>query len=503
MSFYSEYPHTRNYDDDLRELIARYNDLGKQYEDLIKIYDKINSEIETITLEQLQKWLDDGALESIINEGIFSDLNNRVTQNTANIAMVNKVALSIDNWPKQKGDLSDSERIQRAIDYLHTLNGGTLTFPQGTYEILTTLKIYDNIILKGVSNVSTVFNVNANIPFIQCFDIESRHDNMGLHDLYITRYGSDVNTPIIEWSHCAYSRLVNVNIYQMNGQQLNEGCVGIHLDAYSYYNMLQSVQIRQCHTGILAENAANGNVYIGGSCVSCGAYGVHIVGTNSNSFFGHAVELGGNNVTAYYLEKRSLFNTFFGCRIEAVGISYKAIFEDDNMSSFNNLVVGGLDYSTNGEDFTSVSNFIASATNLINIASWINKPAFKLGMNTRQTGVSANTPTKLSNMVTFYDRTNSCDASNSKFTAPTTGLYTFYVSIYTVTAQSNGVKLCLYVNGAELNTIGVTAGRVPQFGTSFSAYLQKGDYVEPYIILSTASDIYQGGGSSFFTGAIL
>lgn len=79
MSFYSEYPHTRNYNDDLRELIDRYINLGKRYEDLIKIYEKINSEIETITLEQLQKWLDDGTLENIINTEIFGELDERIT----------------------------------------------------------------------------------------------------------------------------------------------------------------------------------------------------------------------------------------------------------------------------------------------------------------------------------------------------------------------------------------------------------------------------------------
>lgn len=431
------------------------------------------------------------------NSGVY-DIKDTYIRN-----VVKGVALSLDDFPKEEADATDSERIQRAIAYLNTIGGGTLLFPAGEYEIGTTLKIYDNIVLKGFSNASTIFKVSANIPFVELYDATARHDNMGLCEFEVIRTSSETDTPLIEMSHWAYSILSNISLLQENNQQTQPNCVGVHLDSYSYYNTIRNVQIRQFHTGILAENAANGNMYIGGSCISCGAYGVHIIGTNSNVFFGHAVELGGNSVIAYFLEHRSLFNTFVGCRVENVGTSYRAVFEAENQSSFNNLVVGGLDYSTNGAEFTGISNEIVTTTYLERIENWSSRPAFKLGMSTRQTGVAANTPTKLSGMVSFYDRTNSCSASESRFTAPTTGLYTFYVGIYTVTEQSSGVKLGIYVNGTELNTVGVNKGRVNQFITSFSAYLEKGDYVEPYVILSTTSDIYQGGGSSYFTGAIL
>lgn len=78
MAFYSEYPHTRNYDDDLRELIARYKDLGKQYDDLIKIYDVIKDDVNSITLEQLQTWLEDGTLEDLINQSIILQYDSMV-----------------------------------------------------------------------------------------------------------------------------------------------------------------------------------------------------------------------------------------------------------------------------------------------------------------------------------------------------------------------------------------------------------------------------------------
>lgn len=66
MAFYSEYPHTRNYDDDQRELIALYNQMVKQYEDLQNVYDDVNANVKEITETQLNKWLTDGTLANTI-----------------------------------------------------------------------------------------------------------------------------------------------------------------------------------------------------------------------------------------------------------------------------------------------------------------------------------------------------------------------------------------------------------------------------------------------------
>lgn len=435
------------------------------------------------------------------NSGVY-DIKDTYLRN-----IVKGVSLSVDEYPKEEADVTDSERIQRAIGYLNTIGGGSLLFPSGEYSIGKTIKIYDNIVLKGTSNGGTIFNINSNIPFIELYDTTSRHDNMGLCDFEVIRTSSETDTPLIEMSHWGYSILDNVSLLQENTQQTQPNCVGIHLGEYSYYNTIRNVQIRQFNTGILAENAANGNMYIGGSCISCGAYGVHIIGTNSNSFFGHAVELGGDSIIAYFLEHRALYNTFVGCRVEGVGKSYRAIFEADNQSSINNLVVGGLDYSTNGAEFTDISNRIVNTTYLASIENWLSKPSFKLGISARQTGVTANTPTKLANMVSFYDRTKSCTAANSRFTAPVTGNYIFYIGVGVVTKQASGVQFAIYVNGNELNTTGATKGLLNEsiecYVASFSAYLEAGDYVDPYVTLSTTSDIYQGGGSSYFAGAIL
>lgn len=72
MSLY-DYPHTGNYDQDLGFLIRKYKELDKKYDILLEIYDLVKKEIKDITIEQLQKWLDDGVFDELINKLIFTD----------------------------------------------------------------------------------------------------------------------------------------------------------------------------------------------------------------------------------------------------------------------------------------------------------------------------------------------------------------------------------------------------------------------------------------------
>lgn len=71
---YYEFPNTRNYDSDLGFLIKKYKELGNDYDTLVqiyeelkKIYEMVQADIKDITMEQLQKWLDDGTLENLIS----------------------------------------------------------------------------------------------------------------------------------------------------------------------------------------------------------------------------------------------------------------------------------------------------------------------------------------------------------------------------------------------------------------------------------------------------
>lgn len=83
MSYINDFPKTRTYDSDLGFLIREYmrlkkdiNNIEYQIQLLNKIYDKIKNDIEEITIEQLEEWLENGTLEQIIQNS-FNNLELR------------------------------------------------------------------------------------------------------------------------------------------------------------------------------------------------------------------------------------------------------------------------------------------------------------------------------------------------------------------------------------------------------------------------------------------
>ena len=98
MSFYNEFPHTRNYDDDLRQLICMYKKLLGDYDTLVKIYEIVKQDISDITIDQLQKWLDDGTLENIVKSSTFvlTVFDNTEILKAQNLA-VNQIVKTLNN----------------------------------------------------------------------------------------------------------------------------------------------------------------------------------------------------------------------------------------------------------------------------------------------------------------------------------------------------------------------------------------------------------------------
>lgn len=501
MSYLTDFPNTHFYDQDLGWLIKKYKELNNDYNTLVEIYELIQKDIESVTIEQLQKWLDDGTFETIINETIFNNLNEKVDLNTSNIEKLKNVSLSVDFFQKETTDTSDSERIQRAIDYLHSLGGGTLLFPVGTYNIDKTLNLYDNIELHGSGSASTVFNIISNISFSKSFEKTSRHDNIVLQDFKIIRNVNDCNTAVLDFEYISWSKLININVYQGNSQQLNEGCIGLLLGNFSYYNYIEDCVFRYFNIGIQLYQEANGNSFVGGGCISCGKYGVYINKTNSSRFFGHSVELVAKY--AYYLNNKSLNNSFFGCRIEGTERSYKMGFENGGLSSINNLIVGGLDYSTNKEEI-SATNYNASAVNLFNAERWGTHTAFMCKHNFGQGSFNTGEYRVLQTSNILYDRNSNVTIVNSSalFTVPTTGLYNINCGIETTTAQ-DGVTFGLYKNGSLYREEFIYKGvNDKKFSCSFSVYLETEDEVQLYIKATNTTNIIPGD-NTFVSGCNL
>lgn len=70
INYNNEYPHTCNWETDLSFLIKRYVLLNGNYETLLKIYTIIEENIVSVTIEQLEKWLNDGTFENILTNSL-------------------------------------------------------------------------------------------------------------------------------------------------------------------------------------------------------------------------------------------------------------------------------------------------------------------------------------------------------------------------------------------------------------------------------------------------
>lgn len=69
----------------LNEVIESQNNLNDSFQNLLNW---VNTQLESYAKEQLEKWKDNGTLESIINQEIFGKLNEQVNQNTTAIKRI-------------------------------------------------------------------------------------------------------------------------------------------------------------------------------------------------------------------------------------------------------------------------------------------------------------------------------------------------------------------------------------------------------------------------------
>lgn len=215
MAYFNEAPHTRNYDDDLRELIVRYKTLGKEYKDLLNIYNHIKDQIGDITIEQLQEWLDDGTLENIINKALLRD----------------KVFYTSD-YCTPDGNTDNTADLQRAID---ESEGYTLVFDYAGGQPYRTNQLVMKSKTKYKMDTQTI--IKANDTFISdgrwqdpLIDFRMVHDSS-----FDGRGGTiTMNKPatlVTEHAHCMGVRgsknitVENVNLTYASGD-------GFYVDQY-------------------------------------------------------------------------------------------------------------------------------------------------------------------------------------------------------------------------------------------------------------------------------
>lgn len=196
MAYINEFPHTRNYDQDLGQLICMYkklkNDYGKlveSYDTLVQIYEIVKKDIKDITIEELQKWLDDGTLETIISKYVdeyVEETNNKIEQIEVDININGKFVQLANNitydLPAEYSDWY-SQGIASAGDILYIYiekndNGKLLAFNHKEYTYIGEYDINlhhggDLTILNGVMYVATYYDKNLICIDLNNFNVTS------------------------------------------------------------------------------------------------------------------------------------------------------------------------------------------------------------------------------------------------------------------------------------------------------------------------------------------
>lgn len=297
---YYEFPNTRNYDSDLGFLIKKYKELGNDYKDLVnkyellqKIYEQIKEDIEDITKEQLQEWLDDGTLTNLIltlgKVITYYDTTNELK--TANNLVLNQIIRTSGYYTKNDNngglflvsneplgfniyngtyyinlieDTSSIELrkcgIQENMDISNILNDisdyyTTFIFPNGTYLINSTVSFSNQVLIKG--NNTTIKTSNTigyifksgnisltDIKFIGNGQPETNDEN-GIVAIEI------LNADSVYINNCIFTQFnKNIEITNSSNVAIQNTIIS---KAYETLNKINGY-------GILFENTTNGKI---------------------------------------------------------------------------------------------------------------------------------------------------------------------------------------------------------------------------------------------------
>lgn len=146
MGYLNEFPHTKNWDSDLRqilEMFAECKELPTSFEELKEFVDKYftNLDVQNEINSKLDAMYHSGELESMLQLLKYKYVTPQMFGGVGD------------------GIADDGESIQKAIDYLVHNNGGTLFFPNGIYKCVNrTFSIDTELISLVGESKSTIYS---------------------------------------------------------------------------------------------------------------------------------------------------------------------------------------------------------------------------------------------------------------------------------------------------------------------------------------------------------
>lgn len=165
MGFMYEFPHSTQFDSDLREIIELFIQLKglpvrmDELERFVKNY-FTNLDVQTEIDKKLDEMNADGTLDKIINEEIFGELNSKLDINTQS---VNVKAFGA----KGDGVTNDVDAVDRAIAYAEANKIRSLYFPDGTYLLPNKTYVIDTSKIRwigeNVTKLKSIGLANGNV----------------------------------------------------------------------------------------------------------------------------------------------------------------------------------------------------------------------------------------------------------------------------------------------------------------------------------------------------
>lgn len=359
---YYDFPHTRNYDSDLgflikryKELIEEYKSVNDKYDTLLKIYEMVQKDIKEVTIQQLQKWLDDGTFENIINQIVtnltkiefvesFPDVEDEKTIYLKEVFENDFTEDDIIIHSREYNQyLFNKNKISNELNNIVTICSHNIQGKSGFRDTTPTSGFFDNVITKEILK-SLWLETQANIICLQEF----------AYDVYMPQ------------EECKTKYLNNVDSF------------ATIKDIFPGFNL---------GNGILSDRPSfirHGNVYNSKSSVS-------------NEFRGYI-----NNVFKYNNKNLSVYSVHIDYDNNIIQAQLDELFNVVNNDTNEYIIICG-DFNFNQDNNTLLSKFLQNGYTKVNSGQY---KTFMNDTSIDQILVNKNCEIVESEMFNFYDSNN-------------------------------------------------------------------------------------------------
>lgn len=161
-----------------------------------------------------------------------------------------------------RGDGADYDNIQKAIDTVHELGGGTVFIKSGTYYISSTILLYDNVTLQGEDPYLSILDFQGNTVayptnqiYISVKGTSGDHiTNVIIRDLTITHCAYE-ELGIISFEYADWCKVQNVRMVDCNDS--NDNFAVIVYGTSSTFIQISDCAFISCDRGIFFDGVDN------------------------------------------------------------------------------------------------------------------------------------------------------------------------------------------------------------------------------------------------------